>query len=94
MAATKTKKPTYQDLVRQNLELKGQLAGTYANASREISKAGDVLTASGVLLQLTALGGREIIMPVVIRDGLSADTIAALKADLLRSYNIATAFKP
>lgn len=94
MASTKPKKPTYQDLARQNLELKGQLAHAYASAYREISKAGDVLTASGVLLQLTALGGREIIIPVVIRDGLSTETIAAIRKDLARSYELATISKP
>jgi hypothetical protein len=94
MSSTKPKKPTYQDLARQNLELKAQLAGSYAAASREIEKAGDTLTGSGVLIQLTALGGREIINPVVIRDGLSAGTVAAIKKDLLRSYNLATISKP
>jgi hypothetical protein len=92
--ATKTKKPTYQDLVRQNLELKAALASACSFASKDLHKAGDALMGSGVLLQLTALGGSEIINPVVIRDGLSTETIAALKADLLRSFNLATMTKP
>jgi hypothetical protein len=35
-----------------------------------------------------------LICPVVIRDGLSADTIEALRRDFARSYAGATAFKP
>lgn len=95
MKPAKPKKPTRKDLERQVLELKGQLACIYAQASRDIEKAGaDHMTASGVLLQLTALGGREIIKPVVIRDGLSDETIEALKKDLARSYELATMQKP
>jgi hypothetical protein len=40
------------------------------------------------------LGGRQIIPPVVIRDGFSADTLAAIRRDLVRSYESAIAFKP
>lgn len=49
---------------------------------------------SGVLLELTFIGGKEAISPVVIKDGLSAETIAAIKADIRRSYELAVAFKP
>lgn len=95
MARTKTKKPTYQELVRQTIELKAQLAHVYSFATREIGKAStDHMMASGVLLQLTALGGREIIQPVVIRDGLSLETIEALRKDLVRGDGAATAYKP
>lgn len=93
MAKAKTK--TRADLQRENAELRAQLAHVYHFADAEIHKAGtDRMMASGVLLQLHALGGRELINPVVIRDGLSADTIAALRRDFARSYETATAFKP
>ncbi len=92
---TKPKKPTRKDLEHQVLELKAQLACAYAQASRDIEKSRtDHMMASGVLLQLTALGGREIIKPVVILDGLSDETIEALRKDLIRSYELATAYKP
>jgi len=52
------------------------------------------MMASGVVLQLTALGGRELIPPVVIRDGLWPETIAALQEDLRRSFEIATMVNP
>lgn len=95
MKPAKPKKPTRKDLERQVLELKAQLAFGYASASSDVEKAGtNHMMASGVLLQLTALGGREIIKPVVIRDGLSDETIEALKKDLARSYELATVHKP
>ncbi|MBB3017635.1 hypothetical protein FHR70_000675 [Microvirga lupini] len=95
MARNTTKKPTYRDLERKVMELNGQLAYVYAFASKDIAKAStDHLMASGVLLQLTVLGGREIIKPVVIRDGLSHETIEALKKDLARSFELATHYKP
>lgn len=94
MASAKTKKPTYQDLLRQNMELKGQMANAYAFAAKDIAKAStDHLMSSGVLLQLNALGGRQIIEPILIRDGLSPETIEALKKDLARSFELATAHK-
>lgn len=94
MKPTKTAKVTRADLQRQVMELKAQLAFVYSIASQGIDKAGAPLMASGALLQLHALGGREIIPPVVILDGLSAETIAALKKDLARSYDLAVMHKP
>jgi hypothetical protein len=94
MATTKPTKKTRQQLERQILELESQLAHRYAYAQSEIDKASTSrMMASGVLLQLTALGGREIINPVVIRDGLSPETIAAIKADLHRSYELTVLHK-
>ena len=90
----KTKKPTYADLARQNMELKAQLAYVYASASKDMQNVGAALMGGGVLVQMHALGGRELIKPVVIRDGLSDATIQAFKADLLRSYELATLQKP
>jgi hypothetical protein len=94
MKTTKPVKPTRQQLERQILELESQLAHRYRFAELEIDKASTAkMMASGVLLQLTALGGREIINPVVIRDGLSPETIAAIKADLHRSYELTVMHK-
>lgn len=89
------KAKTRKELERENMELRAQLAHRYASACSEISKAStDHLTASAVILTLTALGGREIVTPIAIRDGLSKDTIAAIKADLIRSHEQAVAVKP
>ena len=90
-----TRKPTYQQLQRKILELEAQLTHRCHFAVRAIDKAGvKSLTGSGVIISLVTLGGREIIEPVCIRDGLSDETIAALKADFARSYETATMFKP
>ena len=79
-------------------ELKEALAGqihNYSHADKGLDKAStDHLMASGVILTLTVLGGRELVPPVMIRDGLSHELIAALRADLLRSYELANLFKP
>lgn len=83
---TKPAKPTRQQLERKLLESEALALYRYGSAYTDIGKAStDHLMASGVLLQLTALGGREIIRPVVIRDGLSPDTIECLKRDIKRS---------
>lgn len=88
-------KPTKTELQRKIVELEAQLASTYHFADAYLAqiKEGAYL-ASGVLLQLHALGGKEIIPPVVIRDGLSPETISAIRKDLARSYDLATMFKP
>lgn len=95
MSKPKPKPKTRADLQREVTELKAQLAHVYHFASAELHKAGtDRMMGSGVLLQLHANGGRELILPVMIKDGLSADTIEALQRDLARSYELAVAFKP
>lgn len=94
MKNVKVKGPSKSDLQRKVMELTGQLASTYHFADANLYKAGQDLLGSGVLLQLHALGGRELIAPVVIRDGLSPETIAALRKDIERSYELATVLKP
>lgn len=83
------------ELERQLLEAKAAQAHVYFHAEARLDRAGtDHMKASGVLLTLTELGGREICQPVLIRDGLSAETIAAIKSDLARSYKEAIGCKP
>ena len=88
----KPKGPTKADLQRQVMELKAQLASTYHFADANLHKA-ENLMGSGVLLRLHALGGQELIDPIVIRDGLSGQTVTELRKDILRSYELATMFK-
>lgn len=93
--AQNVKNPTRQELERKVRELESQLVHKCHFAIRSIEKAGTKnLTGSGVIISLVVLGGREIIEPLCIRDGLSDETINALKADFARSYEIATMFKP
>ena len=64
-------------------------------ASKALDKfSTDKLMGSGVVLSLTLIGGKELFEPVMICNGLSKETIAALKADLVRSFNYATEMKP
>ena len=90
------KKPTTKaDLWRKVKELEAQLAHQYHFATRTIDKAGARhCTGSAVILELTFLGGIKVIEPVAIKDGLSEETIAAIKADLKRSYERTVEFKP
>lgn len=89
----KPPKKSRADLHREAAELRAQLASTYHFAIRDLGKAAN-RAGSGVMLTLTALGGQEIINPVLIRDGLSESTIIALQQDLARSYTDATALRP
>ena len=94
---TQVKKPklTQLQLERRVIEAESQQAHRLAFASSAIEKASTShLMASGVILQLTVLGGREVMEPVCIRDGLSQETIAAIQGDLARSYHLATLIKP
>lgn len=85
----KVKKPSYAQLQRQIKELTAGLAIVSVGALSSIKKAHtNNRMGSGVLLELTAVGGASIIDPVMIRDGLSDDTIEALKRDIERSLNL------
>ena len=84
-----------KDLERKLIESNAAQAHVYHFASSYLKKAStECLTGSGVILTLTALGGRVICEPVLIRNGLSLETVAALKADMVRSYQDAVVFKP
>ena len=94
-----TKKQTKaQRVVQLERQVREAIAGqahVYHFADAYLHKAStDHLMASGVILTLTVLGGREICEPVMIRDGLSKETIEALRGDLRRSYELATMYKP
>lgn len=81
-------KPSRAELERKIAELKAQLPYVYRKAlsGEGIGKAGHThLMASGAMLRLTALGGRELFEPVLILDGLSDETITAIRADIARS---------
>ena len=81
-------------LRRKVLELEAGVLSALHFANQSIDKASTkYMMASGVLIQMTALGGREIINPIIIRDGLSDETIAALKKDFKRSADLITMFE-
>lgn len=91
----KTKAQRIAELEQKLEEAKAYHISRHHYASKTLYKSStDNLMGSGVVLSLTIVGGKELFSPVMIRDGLSKETIAALKADLVRSYNLAIAFKP
>lgn len=95
MKTKQTKSERISELERKLKEAISGHASAPHFACAGLDKAStDHLAASGVVLTLTVLGGRKICEPVLIRDGLSKETITALKADLVRSFELATLFKP
>ena len=90
---SKPPKVTRAQLERRLLEANAGQAHVYSFATAQIDKTSTkYLMASGVVLQLSFLGGKDAFAPVLIRDGLSEETIEAIKRDLKRSYETATAF--
>lgn len=81
------------DANRRVFELRAQLASAAGNAFDALPKASD-FHASAVILHITALGGREVVAPVAIRDGLSQKAVEALQEDLRRSFELATMVSP
>lgn len=91
----KKPKRTRAELKLRLKHMEAQLASTYHFADASIRKASqEHFMASGVVLELTANNGKEIIPPIMIKDGLSDETITAIRADLARSYDLAIMFKP
>jgi hypothetical protein len=89
-----TKSQRIAKLERENLELQAYLPSSCHFANAALDKASvDKMMGSGVLLQLTAIGGKEITVPTIIRDGLSEETILAIRKDLKRSYDLGTMLK-
>jgi hypothetical protein len=91
----KPKQKTRAELQREVRELKAQLASTAHFAAEELKKLGpDRVMGSGIIVEMSTLGNRVTVGPFCIRDGFSKTTIDALIADLIRSYELATAFRP
>ena len=91
----RTKAQRIADLERKLEEARAHHIYRHHFASKALDKVSvDKLMGSGVVLSLTLLGGKELFEPVMVRNGLSKETIAALKADLVRSFNYATELKP
>ena len=87
---TSPKRKTNAELVQRIKDLEAQLPFSHRSALNDIGKAGETLMASAAVLHITALGGRSIVAPVAITNGLSKATIDAIKADIARSFGIIT----
>lgn len=81
-------------LERKLFEARAQYAATLGAAFDALPKAASDYHASGVILELTGIGGKAIIPAVMVRDGLSPATVKALQADLARSFELATLVNP
>lgn len=81
-------------LERKLFEARAQYASTMGAAFDAIPKAASDFMASGVILEITAIGGKVVIPPVMIRDGLSNATVTAIQNDLRRSFELATMVNP
>lgn len=57
-------------------------------ASREKAKGG------GLIVRMHWLGGKEVCLPFMLKDGLGAKTIEGLLEDFAYSFEEATVFKP
>lgn len=91
----KTKAQRIATLEEELQEAKAHHIYRHHFASKALDRfSTDKLMGSGVVLSLTPVGGKELFEPVLICNGLSKETIAALKADLVRSFNYATEMKP
>ena len=62
-------------------------------ADMAIGKAANCM-GSGVILTIKKLDGSNLVDPVMISNGLSDASVAALRADLVRSFQYATELKP
>lgn len=83
------------ELERQLKETKAALVHNHHFVSMELHKFSTTrCSGSGVVLELSILGGKRAIEPILIRDGLSPETIEALQADLRRSYLRTTELRP
>lgn len=69
-------------------EMEAQTISRLLAAYNNIQNAGKSrMMASGVIVSIHALGGREIVPPFVVADGLADDTIAALRRDVLTTQH-------
>lgn len=91
----KKKGQTKTELLRKLKEMEAQMTSSYHFASAGLDKATyPALMGTALIIEMTALGGRELMRPVAIRGGLSQETIDGLRKDIARSYDEAVEFKP
>lgn len=64
-------------------------------ASADIQKASSSkMQGSGIILSIKASNGTDIVKPTRIVNGLSQETISAIKEDLRKAYEYAIELKP
>lgn len=90
----KSNRKTRKQLKRELLEAHASTVLAHKFAHDTIKKCStDSLMGSGVVIQLTGIGGKELMPTVLVRDGLSNETIEAIKRDIKRSSDLAMSIK-
>ena len=91
----KTKMQRLAELERKLFVAEASQIYRHHFASKMLDKLDtDRFIGSGLIVTVTYLSGEQAFEPVIICNGLSKETTAALKADLARSFNYATEMKP
>lgn len=91
----KTKSQRIAELERKLFVAQASQVYRHHFASKALDKLNtDKFMGSGLIVTVTYTSGEQAFEPVMIKNGLSKETIAALKADLARSFNYATEMKP
>jgi len=76
-------------------QYKASLIHNYFFAGEKLIKLNkDRMMGSGVILSIADLNGKLIVEPIMIKDGLSKESINSLLDDFQYSYNKATEFLP
>lgn len=92
---TSKKDARIAELERQLVEARAAQIHNLHFSSHALAKASEKhMKGSAVILTISAIGGREITGPIMINNGLSQETIAALEADMVRSWNEVLVYKP
>ncbi|QCQ61896.1 hypothetical protein Barba19A_gp056 [Rheinheimera phage vB_RspM_Barba19A] len=83
------------DLIGKVDQYKASLIHTYHFAGAELLKCNiDRFTGSGLIVTIKSLSGKELVMPFMVKDGLSNTTINTLLDDMQRSFDSGIEFKP
>ena len=91
----KTKAQRIAELERKLFVAEASQTYRHHFASKALDKLStDNFMGSGLVVSITLLSGAQAFEPVMICNGLSKETIAALKADLVRSFNYDLELKP
>lgn len=90
-----TKRERIAQLERKLRETEAQLAHVYWYAANGVADTDCTKhKGGGIVVQIHWLGGKEVCPPFMVKDGFSPESIAALRADIRRSYESATEIAP
>ena len=83
------------DLIGKVDQYKASLIHVYHFAGNELLKCNnDRFMGSGLIVEIKSLKGDTVVMPFMVKDGLSNTTINSLLDDMQRSFNSSIEFKP